>query len=238
MCVAAIAWNAHPRWRLVAIGNRDEFHARPAAPLERWDNGLIAGRDLTAGGTWLGVSGNGRFALVTNYRVEGYPQPQLASRGSLVTNWLTDQPLGDVAGMNPFNLFTAGPDGARFVTNHPAPHCDPLASGIHGLSNGPFAQPWGKTRKLETALDAWLGTDEPAAALFAALSDRTLDPASDPAGPAPDFSGVFIANPAYGTRCSTVIAVDHAGAGSISERRFGADGRETGRTTIQFGWPA
>lgn len=73
MCVAAIAWAAHPRWRLVAIGNRDEFHARPAAPLARWDNGIVAGRDLEAGGTWLGVS-PGRFALVTNYRVDGYPK--------------------------------------------------------------------------------------------------------------------------------------------------------------------
>ena len=73
MCVAAIAWLAHPRWRLVAIGNRDEFHGRPTAPLARWDNGVLAGRDLQAGGTWLGVHADGRFALVTNLRAEGYP---------------------------------------------------------------------------------------------------------------------------------------------------------------------
>ena len=91
MCVAAIAWRADPRWLLVAIGNRDEFHARPTAPLARWPDGrVIAGRDLEAGGTWLGVS-QGRFGLVTNLRTPGYPKPELASRGALVTDWLRGQ---------------------------------------------------------------------------------------------------------------------------------------------------
>ncbi|MDP3906811.1 NRDE family protein [Novosphingobium sp.] len=238
MCVAAIAWTAHPRWRLVAMGNRDEYHARPTAPLARWAGGMIAGRDEQAGGTWLGVADNGRFALVTNFRVDGYPLPHLASRGSLVADWLTGQPLGDLAGMNPFNLFTASPDGAQFVTNHPVPQHAPLPPGIHGLSNGPFTQPWGKTRKLEAPLGEWLDADAPPEALFAALADRTPDPQNDPAGPAPDFSGVFIANPVYGTRCSTVVAVDHDGHGVIMERRFGQDGEATGETAVTFHWPA
>lgn len=83
MCVAAAAFRAHPCWRLVLIGNRDEFHERPTAPLARWAGGIIAGRDLRAGGTWLGVSEEGRAALVTNLRAEGYPQAHLASRGAL-----------------------------------------------------------------------------------------------------------------------------------------------------------
>jgi len=237
MCVAAIAWTAHPRWRLVAIGNRDEFHERPTAPLHRWAGGMIAGRDEQAGGTWLGVADNGRFGLVTNYRVDGYPLPHLASRGELVTNWLTGQPLGDTAGMNPFNLFLAGPDGAEYVTNHPASRREALPPGIHGLSNGLFARPWSKTRKLESALADWLSRDAAAEELFTPLADRTLADVPQPDGPSPDFSGVFIANPVYGTRCSTVIAVNHAGQGVITERRFGVDGMETGRSTLQFHWP-
>ena len=90
MCVAAIAWLAHPRWQMVAIGNRDEFHGRPTAPLAAWGNGIAAGRDLEAGGTWLGVS-TGRFGLVTNLRAPGYPRPGMASRGALVTDWLRGQ---------------------------------------------------------------------------------------------------------------------------------------------------
>ena len=86
MCVAAIAWHAHPRWRLVAIGNRDEYHARPAAPLALWDDGsgIIAGRDLVGGGAWLGVSEAGRFVLITNRRGFGDPDPARRSRGELV----------------------------------------------------------------------------------------------------------------------------------------------------------
>ncbi|MFM2302423.1 MAG: hypothetical protein RLZZ84_2159 [Pseudomonadota bacterium] len=239
MCVAAIAWAAHPRWQLVAIGNRDEFHARPTAPLAQWDTGIIAGRDLEGGGTWLGVAPR-RFALVTNYRVDGFPKPHLATRGALVTNWLTGQPLGDLAGMNPFNLLAVGPQEAAHLSNHPAPAHTPLTPGIHGMSNGGFDDRWGKTLRLEAALGEWLDRGDDPQALFAALADRTpdraADPAADPAGPAPEFSGVFIANPVYGTRCSTVVLIDRAGHGTISERRFAADGRETGVSTIRFDW--
>ena len=132
MCVAALAWHAHPRWRIVAIGNRDEFHDRPAAPLARWDTddlgatGIIAGRDLTAGGTWLGVSEAGRFGLVTNLRGFGERAPDRASRGQLVTDMLTgigdfgDPATADLSAFNPFNLLVADARTARFLTNRPA----------------------------------------------------------------------------------------------------------------------
>ena len=95
MCVAVLAWQAHPRWRLVVAANRDEFHERPTAPLARWSDGTIAGRDLQAGGTWLGLNAAGRLALVTNFRLPGYPRPDLASRGG--PGLLADIPLGRVA---------------------------------------------------------------------------------------------------------------------------------------------
>lgn len=238
MCVAAIAWEAHPRWKLVAIGNRDEFHARPTAPLERWDNGIIAGRDLEAGGTWLGVHPAGRFALVTNYRVDGYPRAELTSRGALVTDWLLHEQLGDTARMNPFNLFAAHGGDAAFHTNYPCPARWPLPGSIHGLSNGALQQPWRKTLCLEAALADWLGQDtgDPAA-LLAALEDRSLDPATGPDGPSPEFSGVFIAHPDYGTRASSVVLIDRAGHGTIIERRFGAGGLPAGESVFAFAWP-
>ena len=234
MCVAAIAWLAHPRWRLVAIGNRDEFHGRPTAPLARWDNGIVAGRDLEAGGTWLGIHPAGQFALVTNLRAESFPKPGMVSRGALVTDWLLGQPLGDLAGMNPFNLFVAGPDGAELLTNHPAAQRQPLAPGIHGLSNGSFADRWYKTLRLEAALAEWLVAGEAnPAPLFAALSDHTPAPGT----PDAEFSSVFISNPAYGTRCSTVVLVDDLGRGTIIERSFDALGAATGEITLDFAWP-
>ncbi|MDB5725062.1 MAG: hypothetical protein JWQ16_1816 [Novosphingobium sp.] len=243
MCVAAIAWNAHPRWRLIAIGNRDEFHGRPTAPLAEWDDGagIIAGRDLQAGGTWLGVTAAGRFALVTNFRVAGYPQPGLASRGGLITNWLKDQPLGDTAAMNPFNLCVADAETAQVLTNHPEPQRHTLAPGIHGLSNGAFARPWPKTQQLCTELSAWLKTNasdpEP---LFAALrSEIPLAPkATDEDGPELPYSSVFIRNDTYGTRCSSVIMIDHTGNGTIEERSFDAAGSTNGRRAVGFPNPS
>lgn len=239
MCVAAIAWQAHERWQLVAVGNRDEYHARAAAPLAAWDNGILAGRDLEAGGTWLGIS-PGRFGLVTNLRAEGYPRAGMASRGGLVTGWLTGEPVRAIETMNPFNLFVAGPDGARFVTNHPVTREEMLTPGVHGISNCPFGESWHKIVRLERALGSWLKTQDDPGALFDALFDSTPDPdaAARMAGPDAPFSSVFIRNPVYGTRCSTVVAVDRDGHGSIVERRFAEDGSETGRTALEFVWPA
>lgn len=232
MCVAALAWNAHPRWRLVVAGNRDEFHGRPTAPLMAWaKDGILAGRDLQAGGTWLGVSA-GRFALVTNHRAEGYPKPELASRGALVSDWLRgDEPARGPA-MNPFNLWLATRERLLFVTNHPRAEGLALNDGVHGLSNGPRAERWFKTAQLEAALGAWLAAGEEPDALLAALADETPDPAD----PDNRFSSVFIHHPDYGTRCSTVIAVDVDGAGTITERSFDTDGAETGTVSLPFAW--
>jgi uncharacterized protein with NRDE domain len=233
MCVAAIAWAAHPRWRLVAIGNRDEYHLRPAAPLARWDSGLIAGRDLEAGGTWLGVS-EGRFGLVTNLRVPGYPRPGMASRGALVADWLDGRDPAGIEGMNPFNLWLANAAGLTFLTNHPEPYRLELDPGIHGLSNGAHGDRWFKTTRLEHALAEWLESDAPHESLFAALRDPT------PESPDPEdtFSSVFIVNPTYGTRCSTVTLVDAEGNGRITERSFDASGAVTGEVALDFAWPA
>lgn len=239
MCVASIAWLAHPRWRLVAIGNRDEFHARPAAPLARWQDGsgIIAGRDLRGGGTWLGVTEAGRFALVTNFRVPGYPKPDRASRGGLVTGWLKDEPLADTAAMNPFNLCVADGDSARVLTNHPAAEWSVLPPGVHGLSNGAVHKPWPKTRQLGAALEQWLGgaamDTEP---LFDALRSETpqAPKAADEEGPEAPFSPVFIRNDVYGTRCSTVVLIGRDGRGTIEERSFDSAGRENTRKAVSF----
>ena len=237
MCVAAVAFRAHPRWRLVVIGNRDEFHGRPTAPLARWSadlapGGAMAGRDLQAGGTWLGVSEGGRAALVTNLRVEGYPQAHLASRGALVTDWLAGDVPAAPESMNPFNLFHADAETAWHLTNHPQPLRRALTPGIHGLSNGAHDEPWAKTRALEAALAAWLAAgDADPAPLLAALRDEAELPGE---GPELRFSPVFIRNPLYGTRCSTVLTIDAEGQGRIFERRFDAEGAATGETELTF----
>lgn len=234
MCVAALAWQADPRWMLVVIGNRDEYHARAAAPLERWpESPVIAGRDLQAGGTWMGV-GPGGFGLVTNLRVPGYPRPDMASRGRLITDWLEGTAPTATEAMNPFNLWLGSAERLRFFSNYPEPHELDLQPGIHGLSNGARGDRWFKTARLEEALALWLAEDRGPEDLFAALADQTPESGD----PEDAFSSVFIRNPTYGTRCSTIALVDAHGSGQIIERRFDPWGECTGQTQLEFEWQA
>lgn len=252
MCVAAIAWNAHPDWRLIAIGNRDEFHDRPAAPLAHWGqgSGVIAGRDHKSGGTWLGVSEQGRFVLVTNRRGFGEPEPGRVSRGTLVTDLLAGagtyaEPdsarLGD---FNPFSLFAGTGPELHFLANRPEPTRTALNPGIYGLSNGDLDEPWPKTLALKAALLEWLGKEgRDLAALFEVLASEVLpDVGLHPRSPSeisaePRETAPFIRHPLYGTRCSTVVTVDDKGQGTIAERRFDAAGSQTGETELAFRWP-
>lgn len=231
MCVAAIAWQADPRWPLLVIANRDEFQVRPSAPLARWDNGIVAGRDLQAGGTWLGLASD-RFALVTNRRVPGYPRPGMVSRGGLVTAALLGEEAGDTAAMNPFNLFECSPTEAFLTTNYPSFERRALAPGIHSVSNGALDEPWFKKQAVEAALTAWLRAPGQLEALFAPLADDTRDPAE----PDSHYAAVFVRNETYGTRCSTVVAVDADGRGTIIERSFDSLACPTGESRIEFGW--
>lgn len=239
MCVAAVAWKAHPQWRFVCIGNRDEFHERPAAPLSRWSNGVIAGTDITGGGTWLGVHEAVRFALVTNFRQPEGPQPNRPSRGQMIVDLLKGRSPENLAQMNSFNVLHIEDDKAEYLTNHPDVRRMALSPGIHGLSNGGFPDRWPKTRQLETALSDWLGqSSADPAGLLTALRAETPDPAlARPSeGPEPRFAPVFIRDPEYGTRCSSVITVDHAGVGLFIERRFDHQGHAIGDTRIDFRW--
>ena len=252
MCVLAFAWQAHPRWRLLAAGNRDEYHARPAQELERWEAPahLIAGRDLQSGGTWLGVSEQGRFAVVTNLRGFAPPDPNLASRGALVTDYLVDEGTfadpctADLSAFNPVNLIAADQQGACFMTNRPEAARTTLASGLYGLSNGKLDEPWPKTMRLKSVLLDWITADatDPEM-LFTGLREEILpDIGRDPATPSdvpqePNHSPIFIRNPVYGTRCSTIVAIDMASRGVILERRFSPEGTEVGRTELEFAWP-
>jgi len=202
MCLAIVALDTHPRYRVVIVANRDEFHARPAAPAHWWTSGILAGQALIGGGAWFGVTRSGRWALVTNYR-EGIPRdPDAPSRGRLVTAALLDPspPLlcaaaiaRDGARYHGFNLLVGEltPQGERetreslpgdrstaaYVSNR-ASGAIALDEGIHGLSNHLLETPWPKLvrskARLAVALD---GQALDTAAAFALLADR--QPADD-----------------------------------------------------------
>jgi uncharacterized protein with NRDE domain len=232
MCVVAMAWDAHAQWRLLVAGNRDEYHARPSAPLARWDDapGIIAGRDLVSGGSWMGVSDTGRFAVVTNIRDADGPDPDKASRGALVADWLGAGVVPDALDrFNPFNLILTDHDSAQLLSNRPEATLQPLPHGIHGLSNAIPYEHWPRKDRLMTAMADWLaGPAERPLELIGLLGDE--------ATPDRDAHPIFIRSPVYGTRCSTVVAVDRDGRGQITERRFDADGLASGETAFDFIW--
>ncbi len=233
MCVVAVAWQAHPEWRLLVAGNRDEFHARASAPLAIWGSNVtvMAGRDLVSGGSWMGVSDTGRFAVVTNIRDADGPDLSKTSRGALVSDWLSSGDIPeDVTEFNPFNLIVSDSHTAQLISNRPGPTRDALAAGIHGLSNAIPNEHWPRKDRMLAHLANWLaGPAEQPELLLDMLGDEEVrDSETYP---------VFIRSPLYGTRCSTVVAVDQAGQGRIIERRFGADGISTGETVLRFVWP-
>jgi uncharacterized protein with NRDE domain len=251
MCLIAFAWQIHPRWRLLLAGNRDEFHARPSAPLSHWDDlPILAGRDLEAGGTWLGVSAAGRCCVVTNVRDPRDPQHGV-SRGLLATDYLkgSDDATAHAAKLvdaaadyRPFNLLTFDIEHGFYIGNRPQSRAQPIEPGVHGLSNADFNTPWPKTRVLMNRLQAWLdaGHEDDFSPLFRGLADEHQAPDET----LPDtgvglererwLSSAFIRGELYGTRASTIVAIDYDGKARVLERRFGPDGRFEGESELMI----
>ncbi len=221
MCLILVAWQAHPDFPLVVAANRDEFYARRTASADFWPEApdLLAGRDLEAGGTWLGITRSGRFAALTNYRDPATHKPQAPSRGKLVADFLAGDATIDTyldaleaTAYNGFNLLLG--DRRKLVAfSNVSLQRHELAPGVYGLSNALLDTPWPKVGAGKTALNAALQSLPDEAALFKLLRDDTRHP--DASLPATGvslswerlLSAAFIRSPEYGTRCSTVIKV-------------------------------
>ena len=254
MCLALIAFAAHPRYRMVVAANRDEFHARPAAPAAWWAEGFLAGRDLKAGGTWLGVNRDGRFALLTNVREPSRHDPRAPSRGTLVPNLLTTrEPLTAAlraqvqagAAHNGFNLVAGDVDELLWGSNRGAAALG-LKPGVYGVSNHLLDTPWPKLERTKAALRHWCGTDdarEDLAPVLALLHDTERAP--DAELPATGvslerermLSAPFIVGADYGTRCSTVLTITSDGVAHWIERSFDSSGTATGDVEHRFQVP-
>ena len=251
MCLAIVALDAHPKFSLVVAANRDEHHARPAAPAQWWDDGWLGGRDLEAGGTWLGVTRAGRFAFVTNVREPGRRDLAAPSRGTLVTQVLRARtpPLTAVerardegAAFNGFNLIAGDAATACWGSNRVSATVT-LGPGVHGLSNAALDTAWPKVTRSRAAVRGWCESGSvDVEALLAILGDRTL--AADAELPRTGvplewerlLSAPFIVaeQQGYGTRCSTVLWIDRAGGARFVERSFDPAGHATGTVDLRF----
>ena len=254
MCLILVAWQVHADFPLVVAANRDEFHARRAAGVDFWPDhpSLLAGRDLEAGGTWLGLNRNGRFAALTNYRNPAQQHPDAPSRGQLLTDFLAGDAGIDAyldtlnpAVFNGFNLLLYDQQQLIAFDNVTLQRRS-LAPGIYGLSNALLDTPWPKVDAGRTALTAALDNLPDEHALWRLLRDDTTYPDHQlPAtGVSLDWerllSAAFIKGKDYGTRCSTLLKVDAGGTATLDEQTWLPGGRAGSRRRFRVPliWPA
>jgi uncharacterized protein with NRDE domain len=239
MCLLLVAVDVMAQRPLVLLGNRDEFHARPSAAVAAWADapGVIGGRDLEAGGSWLALHENGRMAAVTNIRLLS-AQRGARSRGDLVRAFVTGETsaadyvaelrrhLGDYA---PFNLVVADRDEV-WCLESPTARAQPLRAGVHLVSNGPLDAPWPKMERLRWLFEGALTDGAGDAELLDLLADahQPDDAVLPETGVGLErerfLAPIFIRGDVYGTRASTLAVRDGAGRMALTERRFGRDG--------------
>jgi len=257
MCLIVIAHRYHAQLPLVIAANRDEFHSRPTRDAHFWatqhpQTDLLAGQDLTQGGTWLGMSRDGRIAAVTNIRTPA-PARGRRSRGFLTRDYLLGLlPAEDyLAGLLPslheyagFNLLI-GDDQGLFHLNSNAGQIEKLPPGIYGLSNSELDSDWPKVRRSKTALQSLLDAGENDIAtgnLIAIMTDGRQAPDDQlpdtgiPLAMERQLSSSFIASTerGYGTRCTTAIVGDAAGKIRFCEQNYASDSRVASRRLFQF----
>ncbi|EXI82199.1 MAG: hypothetical protein AW10_00646 [Candidatus Accumulibacter appositus] len=245
MCLILIAWQAHADYPLVVAANRDEFFARPSAAAAFWPEApqVLAGRDLEAGGTWLGISREQRFAALTNYREGGQAATNVHSRGALVADFLTGaaspaayltQVAARAADYNGFNLFVADGQQLAYYTNRGDSPPRVLGPGIYGLSNHLLDTPWPKLATAKASFAKALAELPSQAAFFDLLADQEIVADSHlpetgvPLAWERILSAVFVRSEDYGTRASTLLVRHRDGLTTLVERSFGAGALPSG----------
>lgn len=246
MCIVALAWQVLDQTPVCLISNRDEFYQRPTHGLYEWENSpIIAGQDLQSGGTWMGITASGRWAVITNFRDGQDKKHYPTSRGHIIHDFLNsdltpirfaqdlEQRQRDYAG---FNLFIGDRDQAVYMSNRgEAPHV--LAHGVYVVSNGLMSEDWYKTRHLRKRFTQELlpmlqqqkiAEAELCHAVWDILEDeRKVIPELLPdTGISVEMeqllSSTFIQSPAYGTRCSNFLRMQQGQWHWIEKSQQGA----------------
>ncbi|HZX30986.1 MAG TPA: NRDE family protein [Rhodocyclaceae bacterium] len=248
MCLIVVGWRVHPDFPLVVAANRDEFYARPSAAAGRWpdDPRVLGGRDLEAGGTWLGMTESGRFAAVTNVREPAMPKGA-RSRGELTKGFLQGiESAGEYAAniddkaYSGFNLLVGDGETLWYASNRDGA-TRALLPGVYGLSNHLLDTPWPKLvtarQRFAAALQSLPATED----FFAILADDQIVPDEHlpQTGVALEWerrlSAIFVRSENYGTRASTVLTRDSGGTIRLEERSFGPNGQPLQSSVISTG---
>lgn len=250
MCLIALAWRVRADLPLVVAANRDEWRERPAQPAHWWPDHpqILAGRDLRAGGTWMGVTASGRFAAVTNFRDPSEKRSTARSRGELVTDFLVGTESGarflsNLSARdheyNGFNLIVGDGLSLLYYGSREG-HVQALEPGVYGLSNHLLDEPWPKVTLARREMQAAVEEVDPVPRLFQMLSNDAVAPdvqlPNTGVGAAWErrLSAALITGEDYGTRASTVLAVSLEGETVFEERTRDAHGAVTGTARQQF----
>jgi len=249
MCVLFVANKVCDQYPLIIIANRDEFHNRPTAKLHRWpDSAIIAGQDLEANGTWLGVNHSGKIAALTNIRNAKYLKTAAPSRGQLVTDYLTStkndqqfsQQLGQHASLySGFNLLYGTID-QLYAFNNISGIVEPLGEGVHGLSNAALNDPWPKIKRGTAQLTTYLEqTETPAPDELVSLMQNNQ---AAPDNHLPQtgvelelerlLAPIFITSEQYGTRSTSILLFDRRNQLTMAEYSYDNTGTVVGKVEI------
>jgi len=238
MCLIAFAIDSHPRFSFALVANRDEFRDRRTEPAGFWDDAphVLAGRDLQAGGTWIGVTTGGKVAAVTNYRDARQQVADPPSRGLLVADYLRDEEMTPADlyarlarsgnGYDGFNLIYGSVEELYYFTNRGG-SSGPVKPGIHALSNHLLDTHWPKVVAARERLGALMRQPAPEVGELIRLLDDPA-PFSDEllpdTGIGPErerfLSPLFIRGDSYATRSTTVILVDRNGTMTFCEQGY------------------
>lgn len=250
MCLIAFNWIDHPDYKLILVANRDEFFDRPTTSLQLWESGFYAGKDLRAGGTWLGIHPNGRFAALTNYRDLNAIRKDAKSRGDLVRNYLEGsmdpvaylQEIEKEKGLyDGFNLLVGTAESLYYFSNMKE-GIEKLEPGLYGLSNALLETPWAKLQLAKTNLQTNLVQENlNAEILIQGQQSRETEAVGKlpSTGATPEqeklLSAQFInVGNYYGTINTTVVLWKHTGEVEITERRFDQVKELSNDTKLKF----
>lgn len=250
MCLILVAWRSHRDYPLVVAANRDEFFARPTRRAGFWPEAplILAGRDLEAGGTWMGITRDGRFAALTNYRDLARQQAGKVSRGRPVADFLASRQAPEKwlealvptsAQYNGFNLLAGNGEELWWFSNVTS-ESRKLAPGVYGISNHLLDTPWPKVEAAKSALAQALTALPDDRQLFRLLRDDIVHP--DDALPRTGvslewerlLSSAFVSGPGYGTRSSTVLLAGTDGMVLFDEQTWLAGGQPGDRVRLRF----
>jgi len=243
MCLIAFSYKHHPEYDLILVANRDEYYERPTRPAQFWNNhpDLLAGKDLQAGGTWLGITRTGRIAALTNYRAAGNYNPDAPTRGTLPLSFLTgdmhpktymEQLQIKAFQFNGFNLLAGKPRSLYYLSNKTL-NVERVQPGVHGLSNHLLDTPWPKVEKARSRLERITNKpDFSTGEIFEMLLDqnRAPEPLLPDTGVGPEkekeLSPIFIETGDYGTRSSALLLVNRNGIVQFTERYYRSHTRD------------